>query len=388
MNSRNNIHCAICDSTDLANLGKIGICDYSVTSDTQSCACASDIYLCQNCSLLQKIYIKDELSIILKRYAEYKPHHLSGGREQLVFPANRLPLSRSAYALQQIKPLITSSTGKLLDFGTGNGALLKSASAFFSDWTFDAYDIKNSLDNEALSLSQLNRFYTDNTESLPTKYYDLITLWHVLEHISKPIDILQRLKQCLTVNGCILLQVPDIVRNPFDLAVIDHTLHFNSNTLYDTIRTAGFEVIADGESWFHNCLTLLIKPAIGQTHQLSKPQRESAQNYVDWIKKTCKYFEQIAYKGHYAIFGTGMASIWISSQLPGKATCFIDEDIAKLGKLFKGIPIVGPDKIPADVNIMLPFIPEMGEQIIHKIELYCKGKNIHFYPASAKYSNN
>jgi SAM-dependent methyltransferase len=375
---RNEIHCAVCDSRVLINLGKIGIRNYSVTSDTQICSCAPDIYLCNNCNLLQKIYRADELAIILKQYAEYTPHHLSGGREQLAFPDNAIPLPRTALALQHVKPFVPL-TGKLLDFGTGNGALLRSAVTIFPDWTFDTFDIKNSLEEDVLSLTQFNRFFSGDIDTLPFENYELITLWHVLEHINSPVETLQRLGRCLATNGYILLQVPDIKRNPFDLAVIDHTLHFNNNNLDKTIKAAGFDIVVDGEDWFHNGLTLLIRPAGEMVQSVPWFQETKMANYVGWLKETCSCFERISEKGHYAIFGTGMASIWISSQLPGKALCFIDEDPSKHGKLFQGIPIVGPDRIPLDSDVLLPFLPETGERIINKLEPCCRDKHINFH---------
>lgn len=374
------IHCALCNSTALINLGKVGIRDFSVTSDTQLCACTPDIYLCSNCNLLQKNYLEDQLALILNQYTRYTPHHLSDGREQLAFPVDGAPLPRTALALQQIKPLLPLS-GRLLDFGTGNGTLLRSTAAQLTDWTFDAFDISNSLAEDVRSLPQLNNFFTGSIDNLPTEQYEFITLWHVLEHINTPVDALRRLGQCLTATGLILLQVPDVARNPFDLAVVDHSVHFSKAKLCDTVQAAGFEILLDGESWFHNCLTLLIRRSNEPLRPLSTAHNGDPANYVAWLKETCDSFEQIAAEGNYAIFGTGMASIWMSSQLSGKAACFVDEDRSKQGKSFLGTPILEPHQIPSGSNVLLPFLPEAGELIISKLAFTCRGKNIRFYKA-------
>ena len=91
----------------------------------------------------------------------------------------------------------------------------------------------------------------------------VISLWHTLEHVPEPAGMLRSFHQWLKPEGQVLVQVPDVARNPYDLGVVDHVSHFTNATLRFCARSAGFEIAADGHSWTHNCLTFLLgSPAL------------------------------------------------------------------------------------------------------------------------------
>jgi len=359
--------CNLCASDKITELGNVGLKPASITSDSKLCGLAARIYICRNCSHLQKIgHSKKELAIINSVYSHYAPHHLSSGNEQLVFPEGMPPSPRTYYVIEKLKRYFPQK-GRLLDIGTGNGAFLKSASELLPDWSFDAHDISAHFQKEVLSIPNVREFYTCDLSDLPEGEYDMVVLWHVLEHISEPADVIGKIAQRLNDDGLLLLQVPDLERNPFDLAVIDHSSHFIGRRLADFLGANGFELINDASALIHNCLTLLLRKG---KKRIVKPDRSCAtEKYFYWTKQAVSGFSSAVDKEDYAVFGTGMASLWISSQLPGKPLYYIDEDPAKVNQTIDDVRIVTPDKVSnTAVNVLMPFFPAAGMKITKKLK--------------------
>jgi SAM-dependent methyltransferase len=70
---------------------------------------------------------------------------------------------------------------------------------------------------------------------------DLVTLSHVLEHISDPIAFLRRIREdVLAADGNLLIEVPNLfVHSAFEPA---HLYAYHAGTLRETLGVAGFEV--------------------------------------------------------------------------------------------------------------------------------------------------
>lgn len=81
---------------------------------------------------------------------------------------------------------------------------------------------------------------------------DIITLWHVFEHLEDPIGILRRLQKLLAPKGIIYIEVPnaeDALLSLYDCdAFADftywecHLFLFNNETLRHVIERAGMKV--------------------------------------------------------------------------------------------------------------------------------------------------
>ena len=72
---------------------------------------------------------------------------------------------------------------------------------------------------------------------------DLVSLIHVLEHIPNPVQYLANLrKKLLQPNGRLLLEVPNLYAH--DCFEVAHLASFSAHTLSQTLRQAGFEILA------------------------------------------------------------------------------------------------------------------------------------------------
>src|SRR5258706_10638181 len=235
--------CCLCDSTHAIRLGSVGSKPAAVTSDSALIARAAVVWRCADCGHLQKIHNAEDWRVIGEIYDHYAGHRLSGGREQLVFPSGLPPRPRSYHALEQCLPHLPNR-GALLDYGAGDGAVLKSAGKLLPDWRLHALDLTDKFREEILRLPGVVAF-TTTPEQLPAAYFDMIVLWHTLEHVPQPVEMLRSFHAWLKPGGQVLVQVPDVARNPYDLGVIDHVSHFTNTTLLLCARRAGFELVAD-----------------------------------------------------------------------------------------------------------------------------------------------
>jgi SAM-dependent methyltransferase len=87
--------------------------------------------------------------------------------------------------------------------------------------------------------------------SFPSGRFDVITMYHALEHVEDPVGILAKLRGWLTPGGRLVIEVPNVEarclhpRHRFHFA---HFYNFNRATLEATGRQAGFEPVQTSTS--------------------------------------------------------------------------------------------------------------------------------------------
>jgi 2-polyprenyl-3-methyl-5-hydroxy-6-metoxy-1,4-benzoquinol methylase len=202
---------------------------------------------CNSCGLVYLLNPPDE-SVI---YEDYYQIEFKGTdyRENSSFSHLREIFEINKQRTDLIKEITKGKTGfSLLDIGCGSGLFLKSC----KDEGINGEGIDVS--NTALGFAR-NEFglsvYNKRVEGLIADYrkYDIITLWHVLEHFLEPIDELQKIKELLTPNGILLIEVPNLRSIKFRLSgkkwkggnhPLYHRSFFTSKTLANTLAESGY----------------------------------------------------------------------------------------------------------------------------------------------------
>lgn len=135
---------------------------------------------------------------------------------------------------------------EVLDFGCGNGGFLSRAKK--SADKVVGVELQKSLKDfyEKRNLE----VYSDISDI--GEQFDLITMFHVLEHIKDPIEILKQLSSKLGENGEIIIEVPNsndalltIYKNYWFMNFTYWGCHlylFNEKTLTDIVEKAGFKI--------------------------------------------------------------------------------------------------------------------------------------------------
>lgn len=359
-----NVPCVLCGAAGLRYCGRVGVRDGSVTSDSRPCPLPARVWQCERCGHLQKSPDAEERAAIQRVYSAYAAHHLSGGREQLTFVPGRPPVPRSQHAFELVRPGLPS-TGRLLDVGTGAGAILATAHAVLPAWELHAFDLSDRRRAEIERLPGVRGFYSGDLDAIPDVPFDLIVLWHVLEHIQEPGRVLQQLRTRLARGGRILIQVPDVDRNTYDLAVLDHVSHFSARHLNTLARASGLAVVVDGRHWFHNCLTVALVPSNRDTPAFERaPTGDSP---ADALNASVRHFDAQRGDGDYAIFGTGMAGIWLAGQFDPPPVCFLDEDASRWGQTIAGTEVRGPQDVGDVLPVIMAFDAPTGEAIASRL---------------------
>ncbi len=97
-------------------------------------------------------------------------------------------------------------SGKILDYGCGDGSFLK----FMQDHNFSVLGYEpNNKASKIASLKIGEKNIVSSLENIENNSLDIITLWHVLEHIPNPEEILSQLKSKLKENGILIIAVPN-----------------------------------------------------------------------------------------------------------------------------------------------------------------------------------
>lgn len=117
-------------------------------------------------------------------------------------------LKARGYTLRWKQKLISTekSTGSLLDFGCGTGEFLSHMA--LNNWVAFGVEPSDKARKKAEGLPGTKQL-AGSLESLAEKKYDIITLWHVLEHVPNPDLLLRKLKSLLNDDGLIFVAVPN-----------------------------------------------------------------------------------------------------------------------------------------------------------------------------------
>ncbi|PIR12912.1 SAM-dependent methyltransferase [Candidatus Falkowbacteria bacterium CG11_big_fil_rev_8_21_14_0_20_39_10] len=106
---------------------------------------------------------------------------------------------------------IAGKKGRLLDVGCGLGYFVKKVS-HYSDWEAYGYEISKSAVDFAKEKLNLKNIYHGRVEEAQflKKYFNIITLWDVIEHIPNPDLMLGCLNSILKDDGFIFIHTPNI----------------------------------------------------------------------------------------------------------------------------------------------------------------------------------
>ena len=209
------------------------------------------IVKCKKCGL---IYTNPRLSTsdILKLYSEgsYAEKSISG-LYCLDECVNRNRFKNCLSFLGQEK----NRGGKLLDVGCGAGLFL-GVVAKTKKW--DIYGIETSAYAYKEAQAKLGKTIINNTlgeANFGDGFFDVITFWNVLEHVSNPLFLLREARRTLRDDGFVILTVPNVnfylikyflIKLLFQKKISwypnEHLYHFSVKSFKKLVDEAGFVV--------------------------------------------------------------------------------------------------------------------------------------------------
>lgn len=353
-----------------------------VTSDCRLWSKGGKLCVCPACGSVQKLIDPDWQSEMHKIYESYSIYHQGEGAEQRVFDASGQASSRSAHLLEKLRNSIKlPKTGRLLDVGCGNGALLSSFRHIAPLWSMAGTELNDKYRKDVESIEGVEALYTCAPDKIPGTF-SLITMLHVLEHIPFPGKFITMLLNKLEFDGLLVVDVPDYLQNPFDLLIADHCTHFTAATATELIQSAGYEVILFASDWVPKELTIVARKT--ENHAKSRQQisssLDSAVKSLRWLDAVITAARQISTKGAFGIFGTSIAATWLFGELKGSVSFFVDEDMHRAGKNYMGRPVYHPNEVPSDSHVFIAMQTRFAENIQARMKRLGYGFNCYILP--------
>lgn len=353
---------------------------HRVTSDCKPWRRGGTLALCHSCCCVQKLTDTAWQAETDAIYDAYSIYYQSAGTEQVVFDQRSgTSTSRSLKILNCVSKIMQlPETGKHLDIGCGNGALLNQFHENFPEWTLYGIELNEKYKNLVEAIPRVQKMYVNSNPDVIQDTFDCITIIHVLEHILHPMEYLEKIYALLKHEGILIIEVPFFVKNPYDLLIADHCTHFGKSTLCTLLQKSGFEVIFSSTTCVQKELTLVARK---RNSQISEPISLDNQKASDtvvrcicWLDSNIRDSIAHAKNGHFGIFGTSIAATWLFSEIPDIVHFFVDEDHDRIGIIHLGRPVYDPNHVPEDSIVFLPFCPNQANVI--RTRLTMKKKNL------------
>jgi 2-polyprenyl-3-methyl-5-hydroxy-6-metoxy-1,4-benzoquinol methylase len=247
--------CPVCSATAIK---KVFSCqDYTVSHYF------FDVFECSNCGLrfTQDVPAIDEIG---KFYASENYISHTDTEKGLV---NKLYHFVRKYTLHQKKKLLQHQSklnkGVLLDIGCGTGSFLEIMQT--AGW--QCVGLEPDSNAREISLSKNIECYEPNhLYNLPEKKFDVITLWHVLEHVHDLHQYIVQCKKLLKDDGLLVIAVPNYTSsdaNHYDefWAAYDvprHLYHFSPQAMSYLMEKHQFAVKTMKPMWFDSYYVILL----------------------------------------------------------------------------------------------------------------------------------
>ena len=176
---------------------------------------------------------------------------------------------------------ISPKAKSILDIGSGRGFMLYYLKKYYRYKIATGTQIERN--SYEFSKNKLGlEIYNKDLLEIPFKdrHFDLVTIWHVLEHVSYPEDYVIKIRKLLKTNGILAVEVPNFnswtrvftTKYWLGLDIKYHLFFFNKDSLSSLLKKHGFK----------------IKRV--QTFSLEHSAFTSAQSIISFITKTNHIF--------------------------------------------------------------------------------------------------
>lgn len=162
------------------------------------------IYRCKDCGV---VFVSDLLinQEYYKKYYElgyYEPSASNSIIGKILERVGALSINRKINIISRQKT--SSDKLTILDFGCGSGNFLFD----LSDDKFQKFGLEINPDGRKICQKRGIKVF-DDIEKFGKKKFDVVTMWHVLEHIDNPNTVLKAISKVLNKKGELIIQTPN-----------------------------------------------------------------------------------------------------------------------------------------------------------------------------------
>ncbi len=236
------ISCNLCGSKDYTIKYKPTNTDFdpkTIFSASGGVMGTQQIVECKNCGL---IYVNPRIKqeIIISGYSD--------AEDELYVSQEKGRIKTFRKSLKLVEKY-SKNKGRILDIGAAAGFFLNVA----KENSWEAYGIEPSKwmsewGNKKFNVNILNGVLTDN--SFKDEFFDVVTMWDVLEHTPDPMGELEETNRILKRDGILIINYPNIGSRLAKIAgskwwfiLSVHLYHFTHKTMRMYLEKNGFEVL-------------------------------------------------------------------------------------------------------------------------------------------------
>ena len=203
---------------------------------------------CQNCQLV--FYVPrpthEELADFYNQQS-YRQGYAQSVMSSQDFVANRYQELKKIVSKYQPN-LFNRSNKTFLDVGCGLGDLLQLAIA--DQWQVNGTEISPEAALQAQENIRNQILVGDIlTLNLPENHFDLITIYHVIEHLIDPLPVLKNLQKLLKPEGILFIETPNLDslgakirgKNWSNIIPPEHINYYSPKSLANSLTIAGFD---------------------------------------------------------------------------------------------------------------------------------------------------
>jgi SAM-dependent methyltransferase len=131
--------------------------------------------------------------------------------------------------------------GRAVDVGTRDGWIVKLLVDM--GWQAVGYDPDDRWREYVQELGVDVRYEPFTAEAVGRGTLDLVTAYHVLEHIREPLPWMSEIRQALRPGGFVHMETPNLRRVRATQIIRSHTALYTAHTLRQLLETSGFRVV-------------------------------------------------------------------------------------------------------------------------------------------------
>jgi len=259
---------------------------------------------------------------------------------------------------------------KVIEIGCGQGEYL----SLIQKADVDAYGLEYSKElvnhciKAGLKVSQ--GFIADANCKLDNGPFNAFFLLSFLEHLPDPGTVLRKISCHLTKDAVGLIEVPNfnmiLEKNLFSEFIPDHLFYFTKDTLEETLKLNGFEVVECQNVWHNYIISAVVRKRkkldLSNFYQFKEKLKNEILGYIDQFgnKKVV-----IWGAGHQALAMIALAD------LADKVKYVVDSATFKQGKYTPAthIPIVEPDALNTNcIDAVIVMAASYSDEVVNILQ--------------------
>ncbi|MBM3817897.1 MAG: class I SAM-dependent methyltransferase [Acidimicrobiia bacterium] len=207
---------------------------------------------CQGCGLVRLDPPPSAAQLAAAYRDQYSPATAATGASLIATWGARLFLTARKRRIERL-----ARGRRLLDVGCGTGDFLN----VMHEAGWDVAGVEPNAEARRRAPASLQERIVDTLDAVSGAPFDVITLWHVIEHLPSPAADIEKLTTLLRPGGALFIAVPNFASweaaiggtRWFHLDLPRHLYHFTPETLSHLLDDHGFTVDRiDFFSWIYN----------------------------------------------------------------------------------------------------------------------------------------